>query len=141
MELANLHNTLEETFAGNFVLYYRAHQAHVNIVGRNFASDHKLLEKVYEYLQGNIDLACRESGTHLPLIGCTPPEATFLLWLDCRALSVPDATLHKLFADAGLGLSPGTQFGSEGSGFMRLNIALPRQQLATVMAQLRVALG
>jgi len=56
MELANLHNTLEETFAGNFVLYYRAHQAHVNIVGRNFASDHKLLKKVYEYLQGNIDI-------------------------------------------------------------------------------------
>jgi cysteine-S-conjugate beta-lyase len=99
------------------------------------------LNALLDYLQGNIELACNEIGTHLPHIGCTPPEATFLLWLDCRALSVPDATLHKLFADAGLGLSPGTQFGSEGSGFMRLNIALPRQQLATVMAQLRVALG
>lgn len=56
MELANLQSTLEDTFAGNFVLYYRAHQAHVNVVGRNFASDHKLLGKVYEYLQGNIDV-------------------------------------------------------------------------------------
>lgn len=56
MDLANLQFTLEETFAGNFVLYYRTHQSHVNIVGRNFTSDHKLLEKIYEYLQGNIDV-------------------------------------------------------------------------------------
>jgi starvation-inducible DNA-binding protein len=63
MELAHLQSTLEDTFAGNFVLYYRAHQAHVNIVGRNFASDHKLLEKVYEYLQGNIDILAEKLRT------------------------------------------------------------------------------
>lgn len=56
MELAHLQSTLEDTFAGNFVLYYRAHQAHVNVTGRNFTSDHKLLGKIYEYLQGNIDI-------------------------------------------------------------------------------------
>jgi DNA-binding ferritin-like protein len=55
MDLTNLHEVLNETFAGNFVSYYRSHQTHINIVGRNFYGDHKLLKKVYEYFQGNID--------------------------------------------------------------------------------------
>jgi starvation-inducible DNA-binding protein len=46
---------LAEVFATNFVAYYRSHVAHVNITGRNFYSDHKLLKKVYENLQENID--------------------------------------------------------------------------------------
>jgi DNA-binding ferritin-like protein len=52
-------NTVEqltEVFNDNFVAYYRSHVAHVNIMGRNFASDHKLLGKVYEDLQEQIDM-------------------------------------------------------------------------------------
>lgn len=55
MNLKNLHTTLEETFSANFVSYYRAHVAHVNIQGRTFYQDHKLLQKIYEYFQDNID--------------------------------------------------------------------------------------
>lgn len=46
---------LTTVFNDNFVAYFRSHVAHVNIVGRNFASDHKLLQKVYEDLQEQID--------------------------------------------------------------------------------------
>ena len=46
---------LEETFSSNFVSYYRSHAAHINIVGRSFYQDHKLLQKIYEYFQDNID--------------------------------------------------------------------------------------
>jgi len=46
---------LKQVFNDNFVAYFRSHAAHVNIVGRNFASDHKLLQKVYEDLQDQID--------------------------------------------------------------------------------------
>lgn len=46
---------LTELFKDNFVAYYRSHVAHVNIVGRNFQSDHKLLKGVYEQLQEQID--------------------------------------------------------------------------------------
>ena len=55
MDLKNLQQTLEETFSANFVSYYRSHTAHVNIKGRSFYQDHKLLQKVYEYFQDNID--------------------------------------------------------------------------------------
>ena len=46
---------LQQVFADNFVAYYRAHVAHVNIQGRNFVSDHKLLGKIYEDLRGQTD--------------------------------------------------------------------------------------
>lgn len=46
---------LTQIFKDNFVAYFRSHAAHVNIVGRNFASDHKLLQKTYEDLQSQID--------------------------------------------------------------------------------------
>ena len=46
---------LQQVFANNFVAYFRTHVAHVNIQGRNFYSDHKLLGKIYEDLSGQID--------------------------------------------------------------------------------------
>jgi starvation-inducible DNA-binding protein len=52
----NTAEQLTQIFRDNFVAYFRSHAAHVNIVGRNFASDHKLLQKTYEDLQNQIDM-------------------------------------------------------------------------------------
>lgn len=48
-------NALQTAFCSNFVAYYRTHQAHANVTGRNFFSDHKLLGEIYEHLQDEID--------------------------------------------------------------------------------------
>jgi len=63
MNIKNLQAVLEDTFSGNFVSYYRSHVAHVNIQGRNFYADHKLLQKVYEYFQENIDVLAEKLRT------------------------------------------------------------------------------
>ena len=63
MNLQHLQTVLEETFAANFVSYYRTHVAHVNIQGRNFYQDHKLLQKIYEYFQDNIDTIAEKLRT------------------------------------------------------------------------------
>jgi DNA-binding ferritin-like protein len=47
---------LQEVFYNNFTAYYRSHVAHANITGRNFASDHSLLQGIYEELQDQIDI-------------------------------------------------------------------------------------
>lgn len=47
---------LQNVFRDNFVTYYHSHVAHVNIVGRNFTSDHKLLKGIYEARQEQIDV-------------------------------------------------------------------------------------
>jgi DNA-binding ferritin-like protein len=61
--------SLQEVFYNNFTAYYRSHVAHVNVTGRNFASDHKLLQKVYEDLQEQIDRLAellRTIGEYMP---------------------------------------------------------------------------
>ena len=63
MDLTNLQSGLEETFAANFVSYYRSHVAHVNLRARTFYQDHKLLQKVYEYFQDNIDTIAEKLRT------------------------------------------------------------------------------
>ena len=47
---------LTQVFNDNFVAYFRSHAAHINITGRNFRSDHKLLQGVYERRQAQIDV-------------------------------------------------------------------------------------
>jgi DNA-binding ferritin-like protein len=51
----DLDSALQQLFATNFVAYYRAHTAHVNVTGRNFVSDHKMLGRIYKDLQSAID--------------------------------------------------------------------------------------
>ena len=54
--LEELHRVLEIIYGTNFVAYQRAHIAHMNTRGRTFYQDHKLLKKIYEYLQANVDV-------------------------------------------------------------------------------------
>jgi len=51
----NTTEQLTQVFNDNFLTYFRSHAAHVNITGRNFRSDHKLLEGVYTRRQDQID--------------------------------------------------------------------------------------
>ena len=60
MDLQDLYDVLERVYATNFVAYQRAHASHMNIRGRNFMSDHKLLKKIYQYLENNIDVLGEE---------------------------------------------------------------------------------
>lgn len=61
---------LTQVFNDNFVTYFRSHAAHVNIQGRNFRSDHKLLQGVYERRQTQIDVIAellRSIGAFMPV--------------------------------------------------------------------------
>lgn len=65
----NTQDQLQALFRDNFVAYFRSHVAHVNIQGRNFYSDHKLLGKIYEDLQDQIDVIAellRSLGEFMP---------------------------------------------------------------------------
>ncbi len=99
------------------------------------------LAALMAYLADNLDLALATLAPLAPRVVCARPQATHLLWLDCRGLGLSDAELKRRLIDAGLGLSPGTQFGPEGSGFMRLNFALPRAKLREALERLVAALA
>lgn len=73
---------------------------------------------------------------HLPL-KVVEPEATFLLWIDCRGLGLSTENLAAFFIKkAKLGLNEGVSFGEEGEGFMRLNIGTSKEVLHQAMQQL-----
>ncbi|MFU8838928.1 MAG: MalY/PatB family protein [Thiohalomonadaceae bacterium] len=81
--------------------------------------------------------ACQHSA-----ITPMPPEATYLLWLDCRALGMDDQALEQFFIHrAGLGLSAGHIFGEQGSGYMRINLASTPAIIEQAMQQLEAALA
>ena len=87
-----------------------------------------------QYLRDNRDLVEREIAK-MPGLRVWHAEATYLSWIDARALDCADPL--KFFADAGVGLYDGTLFGA--SGFLRLNFACPRTLLEKALCRMRHA--
>jgi cysteine-S-conjugate beta-lyase len=95
------------------------------------------LNRLLEYIEETTMFVRAFLQQHLPLIKLTAPEGTYLLWLDCRAMNLNDKQLEQFFVrQAGVGLSPGTIFGEQGSGFMRMNIAAPRRVIADALEKI-----
>lgn len=94
------------------------------------------------YLEETRDLAINFINTQIPQIKCRKPEATYLLWLDCRGLGMNDAQLRDFFIrQCKLGLNPGVVFGDEGSGFMRMNIGTRRAVILEALELIKVAIN
>ena len=94
------------------------------------------------YLQGNRDFVYGYVAQYLPGIKVVRSQGTYLLWLDCRDMGMNDAELREFFVrEAKVGMNPGTVFGKNGSGYMRLNIASPRHVVAEALERIRDALS
>ncbi len=100
------------------------------------------LQQVLAYIQGNMDFVAGFLAKNLPQIRMIKPEATYLAWLDCRALGLDKARLEDLMLNkAGLYLDEGYIFGEEGAGFERINVACPRAILEDAMQRLADAVA
>lgn len=97
-------------------------------------------QQMLEYVEANIDFVDNFLKTRIPQIKALRPQASFLVWLNCRALNLDHDALVRLFVDgARLALNDGEMFGQEGRGFMRMNIALPRAVLQDALERLEKA--
>ncbi len=98
------------------------------------------LEQLMNYLTENFRTLDHFLKREIPQIKALHPQATYLVWLDCRELNLsPDALRDFMIHEAGLGLNEGRQFGKEGEGFMRINIGCPRQTLTNALQNLKNA--
>ena len=105
-----------------------------------YENGYEWLEKLKKYLQSNIDYIDEFLRDNIPAIKVCIPQASFLIWLDCRDLKLNEKDLKDLFINkAGLALNPGTSFGPGGEGFMRLNIGCPKETLTLAMNKLKSA--
>ncbi|MFF7710004.1 PatB family C-S lyase [Pseudomonas sp. NPDC007930] len=97
------------------------------------------LAELLAYLQGNRDWLLAALTERLPGIRMLSPEATYLAWLDCRALGLENPQKH--FVQHGrVAFSAGTDFGEAGQGFVRLNFGCPRALLEEGVARMARAL-
>lgn len=96
--------------------------------------------QMLHYIEGNIMFVEDYLKENLPQIKPLRPQASFLVWLDCRGLHLQHDALVSLFVDeAGLALNDGEMFGKGGEGFMRMNIASPRAVLREALGRLKDA--
>lgn len=100
------------------------------------------MEALKAYLQENIRYATVYIRENLPEIRVREPEATYLLWMDFRALKLEDRALSALLQDkGGIALNVGATFGEPGKGFMRMNLACPRQQVEAALRCVEAAVN
>lgn len=98
------------------------------------------LDALLPYLQENIRYVQEYLNAHIPQIKPIAQDGCFLMWLDCRALHMPQEELVHFFAhEAKLYLNDGAAFGTGGEGFMRLNIGCPRATLEKALPLLKNA--
>lgn len=99
------------------------------------------LKQMLDYVYENIRLVDASLKQKMPKIKAILPEASFLIFLDCRELGYEtQEQLVDFFVNkARLGLNDGAMFGKEGTGFMRLNVATPRSIVAEAMKRLEDA--
>ena len=98
--------------------------------------------QLLKYLEENIEFVIAYCKEHIPQIKPLRPQASFLIWLDCRALGLDHDQLIDLFINkAGLALNDGEMFNPGGEGFMRLNVGCPRKVLETALENLKAAIA
>ena len=94
--------------------------------------------QMLDYVQKNIDYVIDFCAKEIPQIKPVRPQASFLVWLDCRNLGLPQEELVDLFVNkARLALNDGAMFGPGGEGFMRLNVGTPRATLTEALTRLK----
>ena len=105
-----------------------------------FNEGEEWLEQLLVYLDGNFEYVKDFCEKNIPRIKVNVPDATYLMWLDCRGLGMDNEALRAFMIEkAGLGLNEGYTFGRSLTGYMRLNAACPRSILQQAMKQLKEA--
>ncbi|NLK81933.1 MAG: putative C-S lyase [Bacteroidales bacterium] len=123
-------NTLLNTTIKNYIKQNHLHG--INLLGLTafesaYTKGETWLEELLQYLTHNIEYI-QDSLQNTPLT-FTPPEATYLAWINFSALQYSDAEIRNRLIEAGIGLNDGVSFGKGGEGYMRLNFACPLSTL------------
>ncbi len=94
------------------------------------------------YVEDNIRMVEEYCEKNLPGVKVVRPEASYLVWLDCRGLGLSHDELIDLFVNkARIALNDGTMFGKEGDGFMRLNVGAPQASICEILERISSAIN
>ncbi|MCH5226507.1 MAG: pyridoxal phosphate-dependent aminotransferase [Muribaculaceae bacterium] len=100
------------------------------------------LTELIDYLQKNYEYLVTFFKNELPDFPIVRLEGTYLVWVDCKHLGIPSVELEeKLIREGGVWLNPGSMYGEAGEGFMRINIACPKERLEEGLKRLKKVLA
>jgi cystathionine beta-lyase len=122
-------------------------QAQVNVLGyaaafAAYRDGDAWLAELLRYLEANRDYLADYVRRHLPGVTMTPPEGTYLAWLDCRGAAAAATDPFTFFLErAKVACNDGALFGRGGQGFVRLNFGSPRSILTEGLERMRRALA
>ncbi len=103
-----------------------------------FGQGEEWRQEMLQYVEENIKLVVDYCAQHLPKIKPLVPDASFLVWLDCRDMGLDHDALIDFFVNkAHLALNDGEMFGPGGEGHMRMNVAAPRCVILKALEQLK----
>ncbi|MDO5520852.1 MAG: MalY/PatB family protein [bacterium] len=103
-----------------------------------FTKGEAWLDELRQYLYENKQMVREFISKELLEVKVVPSDATYLLWLDCQSISLFSETLTEFIYDnTGLRLCSGDSYGKSGNGFLRMNVACPRELLLDGLERLK----
>jgi cystathionine beta-lyase len=107
-----------------------------------YTNGHKWLDALLDYIDHNIEFVMDYCKGMIPEIVPVQPEATYMIWLDCRKFGMTGKELQNFFVTkAGIGMNEGSTFGPGGEGFMRMNLGATHQTIIKAMEQIEKAVS
>ncbi len=107
-----------------------------------FSKGEEWRRQLLSYIEDNIRFVEDYLKENIPYIKAVRPQASFLVWLDCRELGLDHKGLIDLFVNrAHLALNDGEMFGQGGQGYMRLNVGAPRALVKQALDRLLLAVS
>jgi cystathionine beta-lyase len=105
-----------------------------------YTNGHKWLNALLDYVDHNIEFVKDYCRQMIPEIIPVSPEATYMIWLDCRKFGMNGKELQNFFVTkASVGMNEGSSFGPGGEGFMRMNVGTTHQTVMKAMEQIENA--
>lgn len=98
------------------------------------------LDALLDGLDDNRRLLAGLLAEHLPAVRYAPGQATYLAWLDCRALGLGGDPAEVFLERGRVALNSGIPFGTGGEGFVRMNLATSPELITEAVRRMASAL-
>ncbi|MBR6293507.1 MAG: pyridoxal phosphate-dependent aminotransferase [Lachnospiraceae bacterium] len=97
-------------------------------------------EKMIDYVKANILFVKDYVKKNIPGVRVIDGEGTYLMWLDFRGTGLSGTEIdRKIIYEAKLWLDSGKIFGKTGTGFQRINVAVPRSTVVECLERIKAA--
>jgi cystathionine beta-lyase len=106
-----------------------------------FRHGEEWLDEVLAYLDDSRHLLAGLISRHLPQVRYRPPDGTYLAWLNCSTMDLPDSPGALVVDRAHITVVDGPAFGAGGAGAFRFNFATPQPILTEMVERIAAALN